>query len=213
MGRPETDQIIRAMAMGVLGNSLYNAGHNEEALSVQDAELSAMRRAGAPEGQMLAVQGNIANTYVMLGRHEDALLLKRDVYSGHVKLEGAEHINTLRAANNYAVSLIQLQRQKEAKALLRKTLPVARRVLGENDETTLRMRWYYAEALYNDPGATLDDLHEAVTTLEDTNRIARRVLGNAHPTTNGSEAALRLAQAALRARETPPTPSESESVA
>ena len=31
-------------------------------------------------------------------------------------------------------------------------------------------------------GATLDDLREAVTTLEDTERIARRVLGGAHPT-------------------------------
>ena len=68
-----------------------------------------------------------------------------------------------------------------------------------------------ARALREDDGATLDDLREAVTTLEDTNRIARRVLGNAHPTTNGNEAALRLAQAALRARETPSpsTPSES----
>ena len=60
-----------------------------------------------------------------------------------------------------------------------------------------------------DDRATLDDLHEAVTTLEDTNRIARRVLGNAHPKTNGSEASLRLARAELHARETPPTPSES----
>ena len=201
MGRPETDQIIRAMAMGVLGNSLYNAGHNEEALSVQDAELSAMRRAGAPEGQMLAVQGNIANTYVMLGRHEDALLLKRDVYSGHVKLEGAEHINTLRAANNYAVSLIQLQRQKEAKALLRKTLPVARRVLGENDETTLRMRWYYAEALYKADGAARDNLREAVITLEDVERTARRVFGGAHPLTSAIEEDLRKARAGLAATE------------
>ena len=30
-------------------------------------------------------------------------------------------------------------------------------------------------ALYQDDGATLDDLREAVTTLEDTERIARRV--------------------------------------
>ena len=32
-------------------------------------------------------------------------------------------------------------------------------------------------ALYQDPRATLDDLREAVTTLEDTERIARRVFG------------------------------------
>ena len=76
-------------------------------------------------------------------------------------------------------------------------------------ELTLTMRWIYAEALYKDPGATLNDLREAVTTLEDAKRIARRVLGSAHPTTAGIEKSLREARAALRARETPPTPSES----
>ena len=42
-------------------------------------------------------------------------------------------------------------------------------------------------ALYKDAGATLADHREAVTTLEDTERIARRVLGGAHPTTVGIE--------------------------
>ena len=60
----------------------------------------------------------------------------------------------------------------------------------------------YARALNRDPGATLDDLREAVTTLEDARRIARRVLGGAHPLTKGIEGGLRDARAALRARET-----------
>ena len=82
-------------------------------------------------------------------------------------------------------------------------MPVARRVLGESHDLTLRMRRIYALALYEDPAATLDDLREAVTTLEDTIRIARRVLGGVHPTTEGIEQDLRDARAALRARETP----------
>ena len=65
------------------------------------------------------------------------------------------------------------------------------------------MRWVYAEALYADANATLDDLHEAVTTHEETLRTARRVLGGAHPVTTGVEVSLRLARAALRARKTP----------
>ena len=88
---------------------------------------------------------------------------------------------------------------------MRKTMPVARRVLGENDETTIRMRWTYALALYENEAATLDHLREAVTTLEDTERTARRVLGGSHPTTEGIERALRDARAALRARDTPST--------
>ena len=37
------------MAMNVLGNGLSDAGHYEDALSVQEAELSMMRRVGASE--------------------------------------------------------------------------------------------------------------------------------------------------------------------
>ena len=69
------------------------------------------------------------------------------------------------------------------------------------------MRWTYAAALYRDDGATLDDLREAVTTLEDIERISRRVFGGAHPITTGIGGDLQTARAALRARETP-SPSE-----
>ena len=106
--------------------------------------------------------------------------------------------------SNYANSLVQLKRFEEAKSLLRKTMRVARRVQNEGNRITIKMRWLYAQSLYKDPGATLDDLREAVTTLEDAERIARRVLGGAHPATTAIEQSLRNARAALRARETPP---------
>ena len=76
-----------------------------------------------------------------------------------------------------------------------------------------RASWVYAKALYKADGATLDDLREAVTTGEDAERIARRVLGGAHPTTEAIEIALRDARAALRAREeTPPAEDLAEEV-
>ena len=87
-------------------------------------------------------------------------------------------------------------------------IPVARRVLGESSEITLRLRWTYAQSLYSDPDATLDDLREAVTTIKETERTARRVFGGAHPVTTGIEGALRDARATLRACETPPPPTE-----
>ena len=62
----------------------------------------------------------------------------------------------------------------------------------------------YAQSLYEDPAATLDDLREAVTTFEDIARTARRVLGGANPVTTGLEYFLRKARAALRAREAAP---------
>ena len=97
-----------------------------------------------------------------------------------------------------------LKHFEEAKSRLRKMVPLTRRVLGESHDTTLRMRWTYARSLYEDPAATLDDLREAVTTLEDAGRIARRVLGAAHPTATELERLLPHARAELRARETPP---------
>jgi hypothetical protein len=54
-----------------------------------------------------------------------------------------------------------------------------------------------------DDGATLDDLREAVTTLEETKRTTRRVMGGAHPTAAGIERDLHNARVVLRARETP----------
>ena len=68
-------------------------------------------------------------------------------------------------------------------------------------KATLLYELPHAKALYGDPGSTLDDIREAVTTLEDTQRIARHVLGSAHPATEGIEDALRNARAALRVRE------------
>ena len=49
-----------------------------------------------------------------------------------------------------------------------------------------------------DVDATLDDLREAVATLTDTERISRRVLGGAHPLTEGMEDALEVLRAAFR---------------
>ena len=105
------------------------------------------------------------------------------------------------AANNYAIFLIGLQRFEEARSLVHKTIPIARRVLGKHDESTLKMRWIYAFALYRDTGSTLDDVLEAVTTFEDSARIARRVLGGSHPLVLTIEGELRNSRAALRARE------------
>ena len=127
----------------------------------------------------------------------------RDIYSGTLKLYGEENESTLREAFNYAASLFDLQRCEEAKVLLRKMIPVARGVLGEDAQITLMMRWVYAAALYGDDCATLDDLREAVTTLEDVERTARRVLGGAHPLVPQIERSLESSRDALRARETP----------
>jgi tetratricopeptide (TPR) repeat protein len=188
------------MAISVLGNGLSQSKHYADALSVQEAELAIYRRIGGSANNMLAMQTNLANTYGELGQLEKALSMERDIYSGNSKLRGEEHEHTAIAASNYASSLSYLQRHTEVKALLREAMPVARRVLGESHELTLKMMTNYTDALYRDTGATLDDLREAVTTLEETERIARRVLGGAHPLAAEIEGDLQDARDVLKQR-------------
>ena len=202
LGRPEDDW-ARRNAMTELGTGLSLAGRHAETLTVREANFAILRRVGASESDILAVQSSLANTYQDLGRSEEALPLRRDVYFGFLNLGSEETKDALIAGTNYATHLNRLERYAEAKPLLRKLMPVARRVLGNNDDTTLKMRGNYAEALYEDVGATLDDLRESVTTLEDVERTARRVFGGAHPTTVGLENELQEAREVLRASETP----------
>ena len=200
VGRPEADQ-FRGMAMNQLGNGLHEAERHADALTVREAELSMRLRLGDSAINILSVQTNLASTYSALGRQENAVRMSQNVYSGRFKLLGEEHPQTLLAANNYADSLNCQLCFEEAKTLLRKTMPVARRVLGENDVLTLSIRANYARALYKADGATLGDLREAVSTLEDTGRIAQRVFGGAHPLTLRAESNLRNARAVLAARD------------
>jgi len=178
---------------------------------VQEAELSTEQRVGGSESSVLVSQTNLANTYQSLGRSEEAMRMRRHVYSGRLKLSGEEHRNTLIAANNYALSLLGLKRFEEARSVWRKIMPVVRRVLGKCHDHTLMMRWNYAVALCADSAATLADLRESVTTLEETERTARRVLGGAHPLTGNICGSLRTARTVLHARETPSSYHEGKS--
>jgi hypothetical protein len=203
LGRPETDR-PRLMAMNWLGNGLLAVGHNEDALSVQETELAMKRRLGLSEASIFVAQSNLARTYMALGRVEEALQLERDVYNGSLRLLGEEDEGTLISASNYADSLNGLKRFEESKSLLRRHMPVARRVLGDSNDLTLKMRKIYANVLCDDPGATIDDIREAVTTLEDMEPTVRRLHGGAHPHTVALGLRVQLARSVLRARETPP---------
>ena len=93
--------------------------------------------------------------------------------------------------------------------MMRRTIPVARRVLGENHEMTLRMRWQYVISLHDDDCATLADHREAVETLDSVARSWKRVFGESHPETPRVQNALatareKLARAAASESQPPP---------
>ena len=128
------------------------------------------------------MQGNLAITYNELGRHEEALSLRRDVYFGRLKLSGKEHEETIREASNYAINLLDLRRFKEAKSLLCKWAPVAQRVFGAEHWRTLSLREDLARATLAGDSSSKEK-RKALQMLEDTVAVMRRVLGPAHPDT------------------------------
>ena len=95
-------------------------------------------------------------------------------------------------------------RKYTAAATQKNTTPTKNTRRPSRPRSTLRMTQIYALGLYLDADATLDDLREAVTRLEETERTTRRVFGSAHPITSKIEQSLRDARAILAARETPP---------
>ena len=71
----------------------------------------------------------------------------------------------------------------------------------QEDGDGRRVALEHRVGVLEDSTATLDDLREAVATLEDTIRSARRVFGNTNPLAQGMECYLDESRAALRARE------------
>ena len=200
VGRPEGDW-AQLSATTLLGNGLYDSDRSGEALSVREAKCATLRRVGVSERAMLGPQGNLASSYEGQGMHEAAARLQQDVYAGYLRIHGEEYKDTLAVASNYASFLKRRNRFEEAQSVLRKMMPVARRVLGERDETTLKMKRIYAEALYLDERATIGDLREAIDTLAETEGTARCVLGSAHPLTLSIADCLRESRAELGACE------------
>jgi tetratricopeptide (TPR) repeat protein len=184
VGRPE-DDVLRMNAMNLLGNGLTDVEHHEEALSVKESELAMKRRLGASAESMLIVQNNLACTYQRLGRLEEALQMKRDVYSGHSRHRdlGPLHQNTLKAALNLSTSLVNAGNYAEARAFTRDQMELARRALGADHPVTLDFQWGYSRAFTLDKGVSAEQLAEVATTLEKTLKVSQRVRGREHPLT------------------------------
>ena len=179
VGRPEADE-ARRLAMTQLGNGLSEARHYEDALTVEEAKLSMLRRSGAPEDVILATQGNLANTYENLGQRERALALRREVYTKRRVLM-PEHRDTLLDTINLASSLIDDGHFAEARKLINETLPTARRVCGDTHDITLGLRYMFPRSIVLNPDATQEDLRGAKEELEKLLRTTRRIFGDSHP--------------------------------
>ena len=141
---------------------------------------------------MLVVQANIANSYLQLGRTDDSLRMNKAVYAGNVRLFGESHEKTLLSALSLSVALVRADEASESMAFSRPLLPVARRVLGADNDLCLRLAHSYAYAVLGCAAPSRDELFFAERLLEDTVRRVRRVLGTAHPSTSKAEGDLAI---------------------
>ena len=98
------------------------------------------------------------------------------------------------------MTLINIGRFEEAKRLLRKTTPVARRVLGTEHELSLSLREDLSRATLEGESPA-EDKREALRMLEDVAGVMRRVMGPAHPDTVHAQRRLEIYR-----QEYPPTP-------
>ena len=85
----------------------------------------------------------------------------------------------------------------EARALCTEMLPKSRKLLGEEDDITLGLRYSYAQALVYKPVPSLEELRLAVAVLEKLERTALRVLGPSHPKIPAVRQTLGLARGKL----------------
>ena len=150
---------------------------------MREAELSMLRRVGTSEENMLALQGNLADTYHSAGRLEKALRVRRDVFSGFMMSLGDSNEHTIIAALNLSTSLTDTGRFAEARAFMPDQMALAKRILGSDHPLTLDFQWGWARALLKDVDVTAEQLAEAASTLEKALKIAQRVLGHEHPST------------------------------
>ena len=103
------------------------------------------------------------------------------------------------SVHNYALSLLALRRFAEAKRVLRKVAPVARRVLGDSNDLTLSLREDLSRATL-DGESSAEEKRQALQMLEDTVAVMRRVLGPAHPDTLHAQSELKMYRSRRKSR-------------
>jgi hypothetical protein len=184
-------------AMTQLGNGLTALDHHDDALSVREVELATMRRLGTPEEVTIMTKANIAFSYEKLGRYEETLALRREVYAQAVAFKHPTD-QIIIYANNLAVSLKRAERYEEAKCFLRERIAEGfDRTLGANHISVIKLRWNYAGAFCDDDKASRDDVVKAVATFEELFSTTQRLLGKFHPTTKSAKAYLESGRSKL----------------
>ena len=128
----------------------------EEALPVLEATLALnLRYWSHDERAILCAQSSLASCRSDLGRDDEALVLRREIYTRRVVTLGVSHERTILSGCSLSISLNKLRLYTESKTFTRdQLLPEARRSLGADHDLTLRSSQTLAHALCDDPQRT-----------------------------------------------------------
>ncbi len=171
----------------LIGNAGYVHARARDLGSAQRyfaEEVAAWRRLN----NELQLGGSLLNLAASLGANdqfEEALRVQEETVDIMQRVHGLRHPNSLRAMNNKAITLMQLNRTDEALPLLEQTLNLRTETLGAAHPETLRSRLNLGGLL-----SRLEQHEEALALLEEVVEQRRLLLGHNHLDTLQAEEVL-----------------------
>ena len=161
------------------GIEAYQKGNWNGASQLFENALDNFKKSiGEKHPHTLLSMNNLALSYRLLGRNNEALVLSETVYRLNQSIRGEEHLETLTSMNNLAGVYFSNGRAKEALALLEKLVKIRISNLGENHPDTLLTINNQAESL-----RVLGRNAEALALNEKVLSKSRELLGERHPNT------------------------------
>mmetsp|Transcript_26288 Transcript_26288/g.78913 ORF Transcript_26288/g.78913 Transcript_26288/m.78913 type:complete len:222 (+) Transcript_26288:3-668(+) len=181
-------------AMGLLGVALCESG-SEEGLPVLEAQLALSQRYWSHHQEsVLHAQYDYANALLRFDRLDEGLCMLREIHEKRVALFGPEQRDSIGAANSLAIALVRLARFDEARAILKRQIPLARQLGGTQ---WVHAAGVFSRAVVEDDNCPTTELEEALTVMDDASRTARQTLGTAHPVAKALERDLGCIRARL----------------
>ncbi len=130
----------------------------------------------AQPSQRANLRATLGSTYRALGLFSKAIALEEKVRDYRLAALGPQHLETLKAMHNLAISYEAVNRKDEALKLKEEVFRTRRKVLGPEDPETLGAMTNFAIAL-----GRANRLVEAIALQEQALAIKRRVLAPEHP--------------------------------
>jgi tetratricopeptide (TPR) repeat protein len=135
----------------------------------------------ADERAELDLLFNVAESYSVLGKYQEAEQMYRQVLELREKVLGRDHPFTIASMNNFACTLDNLGKYKEAEAMYQQVFELLEKVLGREHPFTIASIDNLGVVL-----GRLERLEEAETMHRQALELTEKVLGREHPSTLNS---------------------------